>query len=122
MSTGSSGAVEQAITGVQGIHASAQAGNIHAKHAAVKACGEVFTRIAAMVSMMARALAEPGANYGPEITEPLAKAAQMSQAAALACGESDAALASLKGMTVGELANSPRQAPHHSELTENGAR
>lgn len=121
MSTAAGGAVEQVINGVNGIHASAAAGGIHAKHAAIKACNEGAVRFSLMSSMMARALAEPGANYGPEITEPLANAAVHLQAAALAFGESDAALSSLKGMTVGDLASSPRQAPHNSELSETGA-
>ncbi len=121
MSTGSSGAVEQVIEGIHSIHGSAAAGNIHAKHRAIKACAEAAVRFGQMASMLSRVLAEPGSNYGPEITEPLGKAGTHLQATALAFGESDAALSSLKGMTVGELADSPRQAPDKSELTETGS-
>jgi len=67
-------------------------------------------------------MAEPGSNYGPEITEPLAKGAQNLTATAMSISESDAALATLVNTTVGDLATSPRQAPHHSELSESGAR
>jgi len=74
-----------------------------------------------MSQMLARAMAEPGSNYGPEITEPCSKAGQHLQAAAMAYSEADAALSTLINMTVGDLATSPRQAPHHTELTEAGA-
>jgi hypothetical protein len=75
-----------------------------------------------MASMLSRSMSEPGSNYGTEITEPLAKAAQHEQAAAMAYAEADAALASLMQMSVGELATSQRQAPHNTELSENGSR
>lgn len=115
------GAIEQAVQGLDGIRASAVAGNIRAKQRAIKACTEVFIRSATMLLMLSRSLAEPGSHYGLEITEPLAKASQYVQAAGMACSESDAAITSLAHMTVGELADSPRQAPHHSELSETGA-
>lgn len=116
----SSGAVEQAVDGTQGIHARAASGGIRAKQWAVKACAEVFTRLSAMMLMLSRTLAD--ARYGPEITEPLAQAAQFASAAAMACGQADTAITSLANMTVGELADSPRQAPHHDELSETGSR
>jgi hypothetical protein len=72
--------------------------------------------------MLSRTMSEPGSNYGPEITEPLAKAAEHLQAAAMAFGESDTNLGTLVNMSVGELADSARQAPNHAELSENGSR
>jgi hypothetical protein len=116
------GSAEKLIEGVNQVAAESGAGNIHAKHAAIKACTEGLLRFAAMLSMMSRALSEPGMNYGPEITEPLAKGAVHLQAAAMATSESDAALTTLIAMSVGDLANSARQAPHHAELTESGTR
>jgi hypothetical protein len=71
--------------------------------------------------MMARAMSEPGSNYGAEITEPLSKAATHMQAAAMSISEGDANLSTLINMSVGDLANSARQAPHHAELSENGS-
>lgn len=122
MASGSSSGVEQLVQGYTTIYAEATTGNIHAKHRGVKASAEGATRGSQMAQMLARAMSEPGSNYGPEVTEPLAKAAQHLQAAALAFSESDAALASLMQMSVAELASSSRQAPHQSELSENGSR
>jgi hypothetical protein len=121
-STGTAGAVEQFVEGVNQIHGTAQAGGIHAKHGAVKASHEGSIRFAAMLAMLSRAMSEPGMNYGPEITEPIAKAATHQQAAAMALSEADAHLATLINMTVGDLANSARQAPNHAEFSENGSR
>lgn len=111
--------VEQAVDGMHLVHATAAAGNIRAKQWAIKGCAELFTRAAALMLMLSRTLAERG--YGPEISEPLARAGVMAQAAATACGESDTAITTLANMTVGELADSPRQAPERSELSETGA-
>lgn len=121
-STASGNAVEQFVEGVNQIHAQAQAGGLHAKHAAVKASNEGAVRFAQMAAMLSRAMSEPGMNYGPEITEPIAKAGTHLQAAAMSFSEADAALTSLENMAVGELALSSRQAPHHQELSENGSR
>lgn len=117
----STASAEKLIEGVNEIHAHAATGNIHRKREAIAAGHEGAVRFASMLAMLARMMAEPGSNYGPEITEPLAKAAQHCQAAAITISESDAALTSLLNMRVADLADSPRQAPHHSELTESGA-
>lgn len=113
---------EQLIEGVNRIHAEAAAGGIHHKQAALKAAGEGSIRFSAMAQMLARTMSEPGNNYGPEITEPLGKAAQHLQAAAMSFGEADTNVTSMIHMSVGDLARSPRQAPHHSELSENGSK
>jgi hypothetical protein len=75
-----------------------------------------------MLQMLARQMAEPGQNYGPEITEPLQKGGQNLTATAMSLSESDASITSLINMTLGDVATSPRQAPHHAELSESGAR
>lgn len=118
----STGAAEQLIQGINQIHAAAASGNIHAKHAAIKAYVEGAQRFSATMAMLGRQLAEPGMHYGPEITEPLNKMAVHLQAAAMAGSESDTALTTLLAMSVGDLANSGRQAPHYAELSENGSR
>jgi hypothetical protein len=120
-STTSAGSAEKLIEGVNQVHAEASAGGIHAKHSGIKSCTEGSLRFSAMASMLSRAMSEPGSNYGPEITEPLAKAATHLQAAAMAFSESDGALTTLINMSVGDLANSARQAPHHTELSESGS-
>jgi hypothetical protein len=119
---GSTGSAEKLIEGVNQVQAEAGAGGVHAKHGAIKSCTEGSLRFSAMSSMMSRAMSEPGANYGPEITEPLAKASTHLQAAAMAFSEADASLTTLLAMSVGDLANSARQAPHHTELSETGSR
>ena len=116
----STGGVEQLADGISQIHAGAAAGNIHAKRAAITASNEACERFAQMAGMLSRNMAED--NYGPEITEPLARASQHLQAAAMTFGEGGSALMTLMAMSVGELAQSPRQAPHHAELSENGSR
>lgn len=114
-----SGAVEPMVDGLQHVHQRAAAGNIRTKQWAVKVCAELCTRMSALLLMMSRTLAERG--YGPEISEPLARAGTMVMAAAMSCGESDTAITSLVNMRVGDLADSPRQAPHREELSETGA-
>jgi hypothetical protein len=118
----STGSVEKLIEGVNQIHAEAAAGGIHAKQRGIKSAVEGSIRFSAMAAMLSRAMSEPGANYGPEITEPLAKASEHLQAAAMAFSESDTNLTTLLNMSVGELASSSRQAPHHGELSESGSR
>jgi hypothetical protein len=121
MAASGTGGTEQLIEGINQVHVAAVSGGIHAKQKGVKASNEGCMRFSAMAEMLSRAMSEPGSNYGPEITEPLSKASQHLQAAAMAFGESDTALTTLMNMSVGELAASSRQAPHHGELSENGS-
>ena len=121
MASNGTGGTEQLVEGINQVHAAAVSGGIHAKQRGIKASNEGCMRFSAMAEMMSRTMSEPGNNYGQEITEPLSKAAQHLQAAAMAFGESDTALATLMNMSVGELATSSRQAPHHGELSENGS-
>jgi len=118
----STASAQKMIEGINEIHAHAQAGGIHAKREALAAIHEGATRFAAMVQMLARQMSEPGMNYGHEITEPLAKAGQHFNAGAMAVSEADTAIETLINMSVGDLAKSPRQAPHHRELSEQGTR
>jgi hypothetical protein len=118
----STGSVEKLIEGVNQISAEAAAGGIHAKQRALKAATEGCIRFAQMAMMLSRSMSEPNSNYGPEITEPSAKAGEHLQAAAMSFGESDTNLTTLLNMSVGELAQSSRQAPHHAELSESGSR
>jgi len=118
----STASAEKLIEGINEVHAHAQSGGIHAKREAVKAIHEGLIRFGAMLGMLSRQMSEPGQHYGPEITEPLAQSGQYCQAGAMSASEADAAISTLINMTVGELATSPRRAPHHEELSESGAR
>ena len=120
--TAVTGAVEQAIEGLIGIHEGALAGNINDKRAAIEALAEVQRRASALAGMLAREMSEPGSNYGPEITEPIAASGTHAQAAAMSLDEAGTALTTLINMQVGELADSSRQAPDSPELSESGAR
>ena len=117
----STASAEKLIEGINEIHAHAASGGIHAKREALAAAHEGAVRFAAMMQMLARTMSEPGSNYGNEITEPIAKGGEQFQAGAITIGEGEARLVTLINMTVGDLATSPRQAPHHRELSENGA-
>jgi len=110
----STASAEKAIEGVNEIYAHGMSGGIHAKQEALKPIHELAVRAAGMVVSFARQMSEPGSNYGAEITEPLATAGNHFQAAAATVSESDAAISTLINMTVGDLASSARQAPHHS--------
>ena len=115
------GGIEKFIEGLNQVQADAAAGGIHAKQAAAKALIEGAIRMSATFSLLSRQMSEPGSNYGPEITEPFAKAGEQSNAAAMCASQADSALTTLMQMSVGDLARSARQAPHHTELTESGA-
>lgn len=118
----STAAAQKMIEGINEIQSHAATGGIHAKREALAAIHEGATRFSTMVLMLARQMSEPDMNYGHEITEPLATAGQHLTAAAMSVSEADTAIEFLINMTVGDLAKSPRRAPHHRELSENGAR
>lgn len=118
----STASAEKLIEGINEIYAKAGAGGIHAKREAIQSAHEACVRFSGMLQMLARQMAEPGQNYGPEITEPLQKGGQNLTATAMSLSESDASITSLINMTLGDVATSPRQAPHHAELSESGAR
>jgi len=123
MPTGTSTAAGEKITqGANELHAHAANGNINAKMEALAGAEGGATRFAATMEMLGRTMSEPDTRYGPEICEPIVKAGAALQAAAVLIGEGRANLDSLANMTVRDLAGSSRQAPHHSELSENGSR
>jgi len=117
----STAAGEKLIEGISEIYARAASGGISAKQEAIRAAHEAAVRFAGMCQMLARAMSEPGSNYGPEITEPISRAGQHFQAGAMSLSEADANLETLANMTLREVSQSPRQAPHHqNELSETG--
>lgn len=122
MAAGTSTALaERLIQGCEEIHNRALAGNIIAKRESLLAAREGSVRFSATLQALARAMSEPGRNYGPEITEAITKAAQHEQAAAMCLGEAEQALATLMRLQLGEAPGSGRQIPHNSELSETGA-
>ena len=124
MAAGTSTAgAEQVIEGIDRMVARAAAGNILAKREVLLALHEVFTRAGVAVTGLSRDMSEPGSNYGPEITEPLAKSGTQAQAAAMCLADADAALVALLTRSVAEMAGSGQRTPHHqNELSENGTR
>lgn len=113
--------LESFVEALHQLHGQATSGGMVAKHQAVKAFTEASLRCAGTAAQISRAMAEPSAHYGPECTEPVARAAEHFQAASMTLSEADTALTTLGHMTVDELARSGRQAPHHSELNEGSA-
>ena len=110
---------DQLIEAINAIYAHAASGGITAKQEAVRSAREGAVRFAGMMQMLARTMSEPGSNYGPEITEPIARAGQHFQAGAMSLSDADAALETLANMTLREASTSPRQVPHHqNELSE----
>ena len=113
--------IEDLITAIGRIRAGAMAGNAKAKLAALKVCSEACARFAAMAVQIARQMAEQG-HYGPEITERISAAGMHLTAAASAFSDSANGLETLLNLRLGEMPQSGRQAPHHAELSETGAR
>ena len=110
---------DQLVEAINAIYAHAASGGITAKQEAIRAAHESAVRFAGMMQMLARTMSEPGSNYGPEVTEPIARAGQHFQAGAMSLSEADSNLETLANMTLREASTSPRQVPHHrNELSE----
>jgi hypothetical protein len=114
--------VEDIIMGLERLYAHAMAGNIQAKRGAVLGGAEIGKRAALTFLTLARAMGEPGQHYGSEVTEKVARMAGGFTLAASAGSEADGELFALLKSTLEELVAGGRQAPHHSELSETGAR
>ena len=113
--------VDDLITAIGGIRAQAAAGNAKVKLAALRACQAACTRFATMAAMLAKQMTEQG-RYGPEITDKISTAGTHLTAASSSFSEAANALATLLNLRLGEMPESGRQAPHHHELSETGAR
>ena len=118
----STASAEKMIEGANEIHAHAASGGILAKKEALAGAHEAATRFAATMEMLGRQMSEPDSHYGNDITEPVRTSGTHLRAAATTIREAVARLDTLIRMSVGELAASSTQAPHHSELSENGSR
>lgn len=118
----STASAEKLIEGVNEIHVHAASGNIIAKQEALAAAYEAASRFAATMDMLGRQMSEPDNHYGNEITEPVRTAGTHLRAAATVIAEGKSHLDTLIAMSLGEVAASGRQAPHHSQLSESGSR
>jgi hypothetical protein len=94
----------------------ASQGDIRDVRRAIKTLAVAADHLGGGVSHLGRRLAEPDKHYGAEIWEPLTTAGAQLRSGALHMGYSDANVSSLLRSTVGEIASSPRTAPHHSQL------
>ena len=99
---GSAGA--DLFTATQHIVSHAEAGGIRSKLRAVKTFAEGLDYEASSLERWAQRLAEPDQAYPPVVWEPISRAAAHMRAAQQLLGESDSALTSIIGATVGEAA------------------
>lgn len=115
-------AAEDLFTALDHLYAQAASGNLRRKHVVIKALTEGCQKMGATMARLSMLLQEPGVHLDAGVHEPVSQAGQHCQAAAMSMSEADASLSALLAMTVAELADSPRQAPHHSQLQEGAVR
>jgi hypothetical protein len=101
---------------ISALVAMASNGDIRAVRRVVKTLSAAAAGLGGGLARLSIRLAEPDKHYGGEIWEPLGTAGAQMAAAGLYCEQADSAMLALLASTVGELADSPRQAPHHSQL------
>ena len=112
----SGGAQSDLLHGIETLVRRASAGDIRDVRRTVKVLTVALDALGHGIGHLSRRLAEPDKHYGPEIWEPLSAGAAQARSGALHLGYSDAMLASLGRTTIDEISESPRQAPHHSQL------
>ena len=96
--------------------AQASAGDIKAVRRVVKTLATAAEGLGSAISQVGTRLAEPDKHYGNEIWEPLLTGGAQVGSGSMHLAQSDQMMQSLLSSTVAELADSPRQAPHHSQL------
>jgi hypothetical protein len=96
--------------------ARASGGDIRDVRRTIKTLATAADALGDGVSHLGTRLAEPDKLYGSEIWEPLTMAGAQLRSGALHMNQSDSMVTSLLSTSVGELAETPRQAPHHSQL------
>lgn len=110
------GAQSDLLYAMGALAAEASNGDVRAVRRVIATLSEVTGEMGGVLVRLGMRLAEPDKDYGPEIWEPSRAAGAQCNAAGLMLAEADAMLVSLIGTTVGELADSPRRAPHSSQL------
>ena len=101
---------------INALVAQASSGDIQAVRQVGMTLSRAWEGAGNALGRLGRRLAEPDKHYGPEIWEPWVTAGAQTGAAGMLLSQADAMLASLMATSVGELAASSRQAPHHSQL------
>jgi hypothetical protein len=110
------GAQSDLLYAANALAAEASHGDIHAVRRVDATFAAVATELGSALTRLGQRLSEPDKRYGPEIWEPVMQAGAQCKAAGIHLGEADANTLSLINTTLGELANSPRQSPHHSQM------
>ena len=110
------GAQSDLLYAINALAAEASHGDIKAVRRVAATFAAATGELGGALSRLGTRLAEPDKDYDPVIWEPFMSAGAQSRCAAIQLGEADAMLVSLLGTTVQELADSPRRAPHSSQL------
>lgn len=110
------GAQSDLLYAIDALVAEASHGDIRAVRRVVATLSQATTGMGSALRRLGQRLGEPDKDYGPEVFEPAMSAGSQCSSAGMRLAEADALLLSLIGATVGELADSPRRAPHSSQL------
>lgn len=110
------GAQSDLLYAANALVAEASHGDIHAVRRVVATFSAVAGEFGSALGRLGTRLSEPDKRYGPENWEPVMQAGAQCKAAGIHLSEADANMLSLINTTVGDLAHSPRQAPHHSQM------
>jgi hypothetical protein len=110
------GAQSDLLYAIDALVAEASHGDIKAVRRVAATLSQATTGMGSALRRLGQRLGEPDKDYGPEIFEPFMSGGSQCSSAGMRLAEADALLLSLIGATVGELADSPRRAPHSSQL------
>lgn len=110
------GAGADLFTAMQQLISAALSGGLRSKQRGGAALSDGLDYMATSLQAFARRLAEPDQHYPPAVWEAFSRAAAHLKAASSASGEGASAVGAIAAMTVGDLADSATQSPHHDEL------
>ena len=110
------GAQSDLLYAIDALVAEASSGDIKAVRRVVATLSQATTGMGGALRRLGQRLSEPDKDSGAEIFEPAMSAGSQCSTAGMRLAEADALLLSLIGATIGELADSPRRAPHSSQL------
>jgi hypothetical protein len=110
------GAQSDLLYAIDALVAEASQGDIKAVRRVTATFAQATDGMGGALARLGQRLGEPDKDYGSEVFEPVLSAGSQCRAAGIRLTEADALLVSLIGATVGELAASPRRAPHSSQL------
>jgi hypothetical protein len=110
------GAQSDLLYAIDALVAEASNGDIKAVRRVAATMAQAVAGMGGALARLGQRLGEPDKDYGSDIYEPVLSAGSQCRAAGIRLTEADALLVSLISATVGELADSPRRAPHSSQL------